>query len=226
MRKTGPALCLGALLAAAAASANIPPSPYGAAAPRLDVERELGRIAGQEAQPQPAPGAGAPMTAEGLMAMAVADLDALYAAARPGALPDGAARGVASTNPGTGWGGFTQGFFAGLWQGKTFDRAKGELVNRTAAGDTATAKVYVGASRVDGKPSIILDYTKSSNLLARGVRDEIREVRPGLYLGIAYIKFPPLVGGYKKWLYFALDFAPRPQPAPAAPGAEPAPQAP
>lgn len=173
----------------------------------------------------PAVGPGEPITAEALLRMDAAALEALFAKSAPGPIPDGAAVGLANSNPGTGWGGFTQGFFKGLWQGKTFDAAHGTLVNRTAAGDTADAKVYVGTSRADGKPAIILDYRASSNLLARGVWDEIRMVRPGLYLGVAYVKFPPLVGSHKKWLYFALDFAPRPAP-PAPPRRDEPPQAP
>ncbi|MGI8729918.1 MAG: hypothetical protein ACR2LK_08005, partial [Solirubrobacteraceae bacterium] len=49
------------------------------------------------------------------------------------------------------------------------------------------AKVYREESWFDGKDAIILDYSKSS-LLARGIRDEIREVAPGLYLGIVYVR--------------------------------------
>lgn len=214
--KNAAALSLAALLAAVMAGAQ-----------GLNVPQELKMPSQAQPVEGAAVGTGAPMTLAGLFALKESDLDALYRNARPGPIPDGAARGLASTRPGTGWGGFTQEFFGALWQGKTFDRAKGELINRTAVGETASAKVYVGASRVDGKPSIILDYTQSGNVLARGVRDEIRELRPGLYLGIAYVKFPPLVGPYRKWLYFGLDFNPAPAPGQRdEPAATPEPQAP
>lgn len=160
----------------------------------------------------PQTGPGQPITAGSLMRMDAVALEKLYSAAQPGDIPDGAAAGVASSNPGTGWGSFTSGFFGALWQGKVFNRAEGTLTNRTSVGTTGSAKVYMGASRLDGKPAIIIDYAKSDNLLARGVRDEIRLVAPGLYLGIAYIKFPPLVGSLQKWLYFGLDFNPQPEP--------------
>jgi hypothetical protein len=61
------------------------------------------------------------------------------------------------------------------------------------------AKVYIDESWFDGKPAIILDYSKTS-LVAHWVRDEIRQVYPGLYLGIVYWE-------HKKILDFALDFS-------------------
>jgi hypothetical protein len=44
------------------------------------------------------------------------------------------------------------------------------------------AKVYRGPSWLDGKQAIVIDYSKTSFVAAR-IRDEIREVEPGLYLG-------------------------------------------
>lgn len=157
----------------------------------------------------PAVGPAEPVTAEALMRLDTAQLDALFAKAEAGLIPDGPAAGVANRDPGSGFGAFTRGFFKGLWDGKTFDRAKGTLTNRTVFGNTGSAKVYIGASRIDGKPCIILDYTKSDNFLARAVYDEMREVSPGLYLGIAYLKVPT----FHKWIYFALQFPPA-KPAP------------
>lgn len=150
----------------------------------------------------PEVGPAGPMTAESLMRLDQAQLDELLAKAEPGPLPDGVAVGIANRDPGSSFGGFTRGFFKGLWEGKTFDRARGTLTNRTAFGTTGSAKVYLGKSRVDGKPCIVFDYSKSDNLLARHVYDEVRMVAPNLYLGIAYLKIPT----FHKWIYFALQF--------------------
>lgn len=166
-------------------------------------------LASAHADQAPAIGSGAPMTADGLMRLTEAELEAVYAAAEPGPVPDGPADGVANSAPGSCFGAFTREFFHALWQGKTFDAASGTLVNRTAVGNTASAKVYPGTSRSDGRPCIVIDYRESDNILARGVSDEIRMVRPGLYLGVAYLKCPPLTGKYRKWLYFALQFPPK-----------------
>jgi hypothetical protein len=150
----------------------------------------------------PPVGPAGPVTAEALMRLGQAQLDELMAKAEPGPLPDGAAVGIANRDPGSSFGGFTRGFFKGLWEGKTFDRANGTLTNRTAFGRTGSARVYHGVSKVDGKPCIVFDYSKSDNLLARHVYDEVRLVAPGLYLGIAYLRVPT----FHKWIYFALQF--------------------
>jgi hypothetical protein len=73
------------------------------------------------------------------------------------------------------------------WQGKVFDPGKGELVNKIGplGSHAVRAKVYLGESWFDGKPAIILDYSKTS-LVAHWIRDEIRQISPGLYLGIVY----------------------------------------
>jgi hypothetical protein len=60
------------------------------------------------------------------------------------------------------------------------------------------AKVYKAASWFDGKESIVLDYSQTS-LIAEWVRDEIRQVGPGVYLGIVYWRQDKLID-------FALKF--------------------
>ena len=86
--------------------------------------------------------------------------------------------------------------------GKVFRRAKGDLKNKILPfGIKAVrAKVYKDPSWFDGKETIVLDYSKTS-LLARRVRDEIREVSPGVYLGLVF-------WGRDKIALFALKFAP------------------
>ena len=73
------------------------------------------------------------------------------------------------------------------WRGKVFDREKGDAVNKILPlGVTAVrAKVYKERSWFDGKETIVLDYSKTS-LLACKIRDEIREISPGVYLGVVF----------------------------------------
>jgi hypothetical protein len=59
------------------------------------------------------------------------------------------------------------------------------------------AKVYRDASWMDGKETIVIDYAATS-LLARKIRDEIREVEPGVWLGKVW-------WGKKRVLDFALS---------------------
>ena len=47
------------------------------------------------------------------------------------------------------------------------------------------ARVYQEESWFDGRNCIVLDYSQTSRI-CRWVRDEIREVDPGLYLGLVY----------------------------------------
>ena len=85
------------------------------------------------------------------------------------------------------------------WKGKVFNREKGDLKNKILPfGIKAVrAKVYKEASWFDGEETIVLDYSKTS-FFARKVRDEIREVAPGLFLGLVYWK-------KDKVLHFSLD---------------------
>ena len=73
------------------------------------------------------------------------------------------------------------------WQGKVFDAEKGVLKNRILAFgfEAIIAKVYKTPSWLDGKECIVLDYSETS-LLAHYIRDEIRLIGPGFYLGKVY----------------------------------------
>jgi hypothetical protein len=43
---------------------------------------------------------------------------------------------------------------------------------------------------MDGRPALIIDYSRTSHVYAR-YRDEIRQVGPGLYLGLMYTRTAP-----------------------------------
>jgi hypothetical protein len=136
-----------------------------------------------------------------LMKMSQAELDDLFRKSPAGPIPDGEAEGTAIIAPGTVLeetaAKFIH-FFA--WQGKVFDADKGELRNRISpfGVHAIIAKVYQDKSWFDQKDCIALDYSKTS-LLAHWIRDEIRQVGPGVYLGIVY-------WGKKKLIDFALKF--------------------
>ena len=133
--------------------------------------------------------------------MSQAELDDLFRRSPLGDIPDGDAVGTAIVAPGTEFTGPTMMLARWLaWQGKVFNRARGDLLNKV--GPTGLhlirARVYIAPSWFDGQPAIILDYSKTS-LLAHKVRDEIREVSPGTYLGIVYY-------GSDKTINFVLQF--------------------
>jgi mono/diheme cytochrome c family protein len=136
-----------------------------------------------------------------ILEMSQAELDELFLGATAGAIPNGRGKGTAIIFPGT----ILERIKARivwwlLWRGKVFDAAQGTLVNIVSVlGVRAIrAQVYKAASWLDGKECIVLDYSQTSRV-ARKIRDEIREVATGLYLGKVY-------WGKKRTIDFALDF--------------------
>ena len=127
-------------------------------------------------------------TASQLLAMSQQQLDDLFSASSAGDIPNGEADGTAIIASGTV---FSPEIAALInifaWKGKTFDAAHGTLTNRILALglNAIVAEVYKASSWFDNKECIVLDYSKTS-LVAEHVRDEIREIAPGTYLGLVY----------------------------------------
>lgn len=123
------------------------------------------------------------------LAMDRDELDRIYMAANAGTIPGGDTRGTAIVA-----GSLLSRLYARFarlfaWQGKVFDlfppdNQHGILVNKitTFSLTFIVAKVYKGPSWMDDRETIIIDYSKTS-FFARKIRDEIREVEPGVYLG-------------------------------------------
>jgi hypothetical protein len=143
------------------------------------------------------------MDAKQLLKMSQQELDALFSAHDAGPLPDGEAKGTAIIAPGTaGSEKIAELINIFGWQGKVFDAKAGLLRNHILAiGLKAIiARVYKGPSLLDGKECIVLDYSDTS-LVASHVRDEIRQIEPGFYLGKVYWDKGRLID-------FSLDFRP------------------
>lgn len=131
------------------------------------------------------------------------ELDEIYCNALPGEIPTGDTEGTAIMAGSL----LSQSVAAmsrmWLWQGKVFDifcpsGQKGILYNKITPLSLTyiVAKVYRGISWDDGKETIVLDYSRTS-FVAQKIRDEIREVEPGVYLGKVW-------WGSKPVFYFAL----------------------
>jgi hypothetical protein len=137
-----------------------------------------------------------------LMKMSQEHLDDLFRASPAGPIPSGEGQGTLLIAPGTALAETAARLIHLLaWQGKVFDPDKRELRNEVLPiGLRAViAQVYKGPSWFDGRESIVLDYSRTS-LIAHWIRDEIREVAPGLYLGIVY-------WNHAKLINFALTFS-------------------
>ena len=142
-----------------------------------------------------------PYDVQRLLKMSQAQLDELFTSSKPGDIPDGEATGTAIVAPGTAYSPDIAKFinlFA--WQGKVFDAKNGVLRNKILplGLNAIIAKVYKADSWLDGKECIVLDYSDTS-LVAHWIRDEIREISPGVYLGKVY-------WGKQRLIDFALQF--------------------
>ncbi len=136
-----------------------------------------------------------PLDRSQLLKMSYEQLDELFGKSPAGGLPDGEATGTAIVWPGT----WCAPFFAWIarwffWQGKVFDAQGGTLKNRVTAFGIRAIKATVapGKSWHDDADCTVIDYSKTS-LVARMVRDEIREVAPGLYLGKVFLWRKPSI---------------------------------
>jgi hypothetical protein len=141
------------------------------------------------------------VTLHDLTTMSQTALDDLFRGGPMGEIPDGDAQGTAIVAPGTELEQPILIFTRWLaWRGKVFYRPQGYLLNKVGplGLHLVKARVYVAPSWFDQQPAIILDYSKTS-LVAHKVRDEIREVSPGTFLGIVYY-------GTLKTINFVLQF--------------------
>jgi hypothetical protein len=142
-----------------------------------------------------------PLDVPHLQTLTPDELDEVFKQSPAGELPDGEADGTVLVAPGTNLAepvAKLVHFIA--WQGKVFDRERGELRNEIGplGLQAIRAKVYRDTSWFDGGEAIILDYSKTS-IVAQWIRDEIREVSPRVYLGLVFWE-------QAKVLHFALDF--------------------
>lgn len=129
------------------------------------------------------------------------ELDQRFRSGAPGPIPAGTSRGTAIIFPGS-W--LTRALAALartlFWKGKVFSPKTGDLKNRLGPFGIRgiRAKVYQDQSWFDKRPAIILDYSKTS-FLAQKIRDEIRQVAPGVYLGQVF-------WGKRRIALFSLEF--------------------
>jgi hypothetical protein len=146
-------------------------------------------------------GCGCAITPDALVRMSRSHLLALY---RTGTVPaelHGYTRGQAIPDPGSA-GTVRKSKLIGLaWKGKEFP-GDGTMVNRLPLGLRAVkARVFPGDSWFDGGPALVFDYCGTSKLFPH-VRDEVREVAPGVYLGLTYLRRP---AGPELTMFFVLD---------------------
>ncbi len=129
------------------------------------------------------------LNVEALKKMSLDELDELYAKAGAGPIPHGDSAGATLVFPGTPLYEKVQSSTM-VWDGKVFDcpdpAGPGTLMNKINGQLAFKADVYYGQSAHDGKPCIIIDYSKAPEFEMFKFQDEIRRVADGLYLGRMY----------------------------------------
>lgn len=156
-----------------------------------------GDARGQEPAPAPYPG----VTLDGLLRMSPAEIESIYRQGSAAAIPPGRVRGTALLAPGTRRARALSRGARLVWQGKVIEPDQATAVNRFFGVRMIRGRLYQGPSCLDGAPALILDYSQTSRIYARN-RDEIRQVAPGLFLGLMYDRSisPPRLS-----MYFALE---------------------
>jgi hypothetical protein len=92
------------------------------------------------------------------------------------------------------------GLKATAWQGK-YIPGDGTMVNRQFGVPSIKAAIEDGESYIDGGPTLVFDYEDTSLICTR-YRDEVRQVSPGVYLGVMHKRTKD---GPKIATWFALD---------------------
>jgi len=139
-------------------------------------------------------------SAASLARASASELDDIFRRSPPGAVPTGRTRGTAVLFAGSGLTAplatIARWFW---WKGKVFAPATKDLKNLILPFGVPLirAKVYQDESWFSPGPAIIIDY-KQTSLVARAIRDEIREASPGVYVGQVF-------WGKKRIAHFLLE---------------------
>jgi hypothetical protein len=141
------------------------------------------------------------VTLDQLLGMTPAQIENVYRQGTAVAIPAGRVRGTALLAPGTRRARIVSRSARLLWQGKVFEAGEATAVNRFFGMRMIRGQLYEGPSWLDGRASLVLDYSQTSRIYADN-RDEIRQVAPGLFLGLMYNRTtsPP-----ELQMYFALE---------------------
>lgn len=88
-----------------------------------------------------------------------------------------------------------------VWKGKHLYPEQGFMLNQVGKKQIVAAEISKDVSWLDGKPSVIFDYANGPKWASKA-RDEVRQIAPGLYLGVMYLRDCPCP---KQKMYFALQ---------------------
>jgi hypothetical protein len=131
----------------------------------------------------------------GLQRMPVCEYDSLFTQGKVGYIPSGKTDGTVLYAAQALFPLFRAKMQSIPWKGKHFV-AEDLMINRWLLGlEAVSAPVHVGPSWYDGKPCIIVEYARNAAVFGN-VRDELREIEPGVWLGRNYNRDGPVWKGY------------------------------
>ncbi len=117
------------------------------------------------------------------------ELDLLFRSSPAGDIPHGRLPGTGLLFPGTpSCGPLAWLVHLVVWQGKETEPSGRSLKNLVGPLRTRTIRALLSHDRswVDDEECVLIDYSRTS-VVARMVRDEVRLVAPGLYLGVVWL---------------------------------------
>ncbi|VTR97537.1 hypothetical protein [Tuwongella immobilis] len=130
-----------------------------------------------------------PLTAEQVVRMSAEELECRFRNGRCVAMPEGFAKGRPIWITGSKLAMPAARLTRTIWQGKII-RDDGTIRNRILGLPIFTAELSFQASWLDGQPCQVMDYEPTSKIFA-AVRDEVREIAPGIFLGITWLRDTP-----------------------------------
>lgn len=145
--------------------------------------------------------AGARLSLDDLCRLTPAELEQLYRQSPAAPMLVGKVKGRGLVRPGTSLAVPLSKVSRVAWQGKIFRAEDSTAINRFFGLPIIWGNLYYGPSWLDGGSALILDYDGTSRIYGRN-RDELREVAPGLILGLMYDRTRPETG---PTTYFALE---------------------
>jgi hypothetical protein len=119
-----------------------------------------------------------------LRCLSCSQLEELYAQAPAAPIPVGFVRGRVLVLSGYRFPRANKKITSLIWKGKCFEE-DGTFINQWAGFRAVRSEATVGPSYYDGKPSLVLEYPAWVPYFGK-MRDEVREIAPGLYLCMAF----------------------------------------
>jgi hypothetical protein len=163
--------------------------------PGLVVADDIIPLPDEEVVPEVAPGGKSPHCLRDLKHVGLSQLEDLFTAAQCGGPPVGYCRGRVLYLFDTRHPRVHARMTGCVWKGKCFDE-DGSFINQWCGFQALHSQADEGCSWLDGGPCVVLQYPPGTPLFAN-MRDEVREIAPGLYLGLMWERYPsPRMRGY------------------------------